>query len=500
MRANGELDYLELPAGNGRLDSVKAFYASAFGWAFTDYGPTYAAFDEGLEGGFQADVGETPARPLPVLYSDALEAALAAVESAGRHRRQADLLLPGRPPLPFRRPRRQRARRLGAVASGRLARLRRPPWSLSRCVASLCWAAASSQLIDSIAPWPFRRLAFPRRAPYRSPTWRRTARRPPFMCKEGRWQSGSTASATARRRAARRRNLLGGKGANLAEMAASACRSRPASPSPPRSATCYYANGQRLSRRAAGRGRGGARPSRATDRPAASATPSEPLLVSVRSGARASMPGMMDTVLNLGLNDETVEALAREAGDARFAYDTYRRFIQMYGDVVLGVDHDEFEAILEIEREGAARRELDTDLDAGRLAGGRRALQGAGRGDARHAVPAGARGAALGRDRRRVRLVDERRAPIAYRQLHDIPGELGHGRQRAGDGVRQHGRDLRHRRRLHPQPVDRREGALRRVPRQRPGRGRGGRHPHAAGPSPRRRASRPARTRRRSRR
>ncbi len=83
MRANGKLDYLELPAGNGRLDSVKAFYASAFGWAFTDYGPTYAAFDEGLEGGFQADVGETPARPLPVLYSDALEAALAAVESAG---------------------------------------------------------------------------------------------------------------------------------------------------------------------------------------------------------------------------------------------------------------------------------------------------------------------------------------------------------------------------------------------------------------------------------
>ena len=65
---------------------------------------------------------------------------------------------------------------------------------------------------------------------------------------------------------------------------------------------------------------------------------SNPLLVSVRSGARVSMPGMMDTVLNLGLNDESVEGLASASGDARFAYDSYRRFIQMYGDVVLGVD------------------------------------------------------------------------------------------------------------------------------------------------------------------
>jgi pyruvate,orthophosphate dikinase len=72
-----------------------------------------------------------------------------------------------------------------------------------------------------------------------------------------------------------------------------------------------------------------------------------PLLVSVRSGARASMPGMMDTILNLGLNDETVEGLAKRSGDRRFAYDSYRRFIQMYSDVVLGVDHGVFEDILE---------------------------------------------------------------------------------------------------------------------------------------------------------
>jgi pyruvate,orthophosphate dikinase len=69
---------------------------------------------------------------------------------------------------------------------------------------------------------------------------------------------------------------------------------------------------------------------------------SDPLLVSVRSGARASMPGMMDTVLNLGLNDETVKGLANASGDERFAYDSYRRFIQMYGDVVLGVEHYHF--------------------------------------------------------------------------------------------------------------------------------------------------------------
>ena len=76
-----------------------------------------------------------------------------------------------------------------------------------------------------------------------------------------------------------------------------------------------------------------------------------PLLVSVRSGARASMPGMMDTVLNLGLNDVTVEALAKKSGDRRFAYDSYRRFITMYSDVVLGVDHDHFEEILDEHKE-----------------------------------------------------------------------------------------------------------------------------------------------------
>jgi len=89
----------------------------------------------------------------------------------------------------------------------------------------------------------------------------------------------------------------------------------------------------------------------------------QPLLVSVRSGARASMPGMMDTVLNLGLNDETVEALADQANDKRFAYDSYRRFIQMYSNVVMGVDHDHFEDILDGYKDGNGHV-LDTDLSA----------------------------------------------------------------------------------------------------------------------------------------
>ena len=83
MKTTGKLDYLELPATGGTIDLVKSFYASAFGWTFTDYGPTYAAFDEGLEGGFQADGAEAPKKPLPVLYAARLEAALTAVESAG---------------------------------------------------------------------------------------------------------------------------------------------------------------------------------------------------------------------------------------------------------------------------------------------------------------------------------------------------------------------------------------------------------------------------------
>lgn len=83
MRETGKLDYLEMPAGDGRIDSMKAFYARAFSWSFTDYGPGYTAFSEGLDGGFDGNPGEAARKPLPVLYSTELEATLAAVEEAG---------------------------------------------------------------------------------------------------------------------------------------------------------------------------------------------------------------------------------------------------------------------------------------------------------------------------------------------------------------------------------------------------------------------------------
>src|SRR5690606_548925 len=89
----------------------------------------------------------------------------------------------------------------------------------------------------------------------------------------------------------------------------------------------------------------------------------DPLLLSVRSGARVSMPGMMDTILNLGLNDTTVQGLIKRSNNPRFAYDSYRRFIQMYGNVVLGIDHDEFESRLE-EAKKAKGVTLDTEMEA----------------------------------------------------------------------------------------------------------------------------------------
>jgi predicted enzyme related to lactoylglutathione lyase len=83
MKQTGKLDYLEMPATGGTLDSVKAFYSAAFGWTFTDYGPTYSAFEEGLDGGFHSDSSQVLPKPLPVLYSEDIEATLAEVESAG---------------------------------------------------------------------------------------------------------------------------------------------------------------------------------------------------------------------------------------------------------------------------------------------------------------------------------------------------------------------------------------------------------------------------------
>ncbi len=158
------------------------------------------------------------------------------------------------------------------------------------------------------------------------------------------------------------RNLLGGKGANLAEMASLGLPVPPGFTITTEVCTAYYANGRQLpfgldAEVEAALAQVGSTVG-ATFGDAAN-----PLLVSVRSGARASMPGMMDTILNLGLNDETVKGLATRAGDERFAYDSYRRFIQMYSNVVLDVDHDIFEEILD-DVKNTAGFNLDTDLKA----------------------------------------------------------------------------------------------------------------------------------------
>lgn len=158
------------------------------------------------------------------------------------------------------------------------------------------------------------------------------------------------------------RNLLGGKGANLAEMASLGLPVPPGFTINTDVCTYYYEHEKSYPPELEGQ---------VNDALAALEKQmgkkfgdnENPLLVSVRSGARVSMPGMMDTVLNLGLNDETVQGLAKQSNDARFAWDSYRRFIQMYGDVVLGVDHHEFEDVIQSHKRDNDYA-LDTDITA----------------------------------------------------------------------------------------------------------------------------------------
>ena len=159
------------------------------------------------------------------------------------------------------------------------------------------------------------------------------------------------------------KNLLGGKGANLAEMSALGLPVPPGFTITTECCTHFYANERRYPDDLKGQVAAGlARVEELTGK--RFGEPGNPLLVSVRSGARASMPGMMDTVLNLGLNDQTVEGLAKLAGDRRFAFDSYRRFIQMYSNVVLNLDHHMFEEILDEHKE-----RLDVTVDTALSAG-----------------------------------------------------------------------------------------------------------------------------------
>src|SRR5690606_23144261 len=148
-----------------------------------------------------------------------------------------------------------------------------------------------------------------------------------------------------------------------------------------------------------------------------------PLLLSVRSGAAISMPGMMETILNLGLNDRTAEALARATDNPRFAYDSYRRFVNMYGDVVLGVEHDAFEELLSA-RKAAKGVEADTDLtadDLRALVGEYKALVAERTG---HSFPDDPHEQLWGAIEAVFRSWNIDRA-VAYRRVHGIPHDLG---------------------------------------------------------------------------
>jgi pyruvate,orthophosphate dikinase len=218
------------------------------------------------------------------------------------------------------------------------------------------------------------------------------------------------------------KNLLGGKGANLAEMSALGLPVPPGFTITTEACNHYYANAQTypamLKEQVA---EGLAKVEALTGK--RFGDPAMPLLVSVRSGARASMPGMMDTVLNLGLNDETVEGLAALSGDRRFAFDSYRRFIQMYSNVVLNLDHNRFEEILD-DHKDRLHVTIDTALSAkdweAVVADYKKAVQA----DLGHAFPQdphdqlwGAVGAVFAswmNDRAKF-----------YRRMHDIPESWG---------------------------------------------------------------------------
>jgi pyruvate,orthophosphate dikinase len=218
------------------------------------------------------------------------------------------------------------------------------------------------------------------------------------------------------------RDLLGGKGANLAEMANLGLPVPPGFTIPTSVCTYFYAHDKSYPKelralvekalehvgKLTGKGFGDA---------------ADPLLVSVRSGSRASMPGMMDTVLNLGLNDETVEALAKKSGDRRFAFDSYRRFITMYSDVVLGFGHHHFEDILDTYKDSKGYT-LDTELDAddwtelvGRYKEAVRRETGSDFPQDPHDQLWGAIGAVFGS------WMNAR--AVTYRRLHDIPETWG---------------------------------------------------------------------------
>ena len=264
------------------------------------------------------------------------------------------------------------------------------------------------------------------------------------------------------------KDLLGGKGANLAEMTrlglpvppgftitTEACRAYLAAGTTPDGLWTRSPHTSRDLESAMGRRLGDGE---------------DPLLVSVRSGAKFSMPGMMETVLNIGLNDSSVDGLARTSGSERFAYDSYRRLLQMYGATVLGIDSSAFADELDTAKhERGVTADVDLDADALRalVATYQRIIEErSGR-----TFPQDPFEQLDGRGARGLRLL-EHRAGRALPPPGAHPRGPGDRGQRAGHGVRQPGRVLGLRGLLHPRPVDRAARRLRRLPAERPGRGR----------------------------
>ncbi len=222
--------------------------------------------------------------------------------------------------------------------------------------------------------------------------------------------------------AARMRALLGGKGANLAEMSNLGLPVPPGFTISTEVCSWFYGHGRTYPDELAAQV-DVALADLERELGSRFGDPENPLLVSVRSGAPVSMPGMMDTVLNLGLNDRTVQGLAAASGDTRFAYDSYRRFIQMYADVVLGVDHYAFEEALEDLKQASGCR-YDTDLDGSALAELVTTYSGIVANATGNAFPQdpreqlwGAIGAVFGSW--------ETPRAITYRRLNNIAGDMG---------------------------------------------------------------------------
>ncbi|MBI1754589.1 MAG: pyruvate, phosphate dikinase [Acidobacteria bacterium] len=220
------------------------------------------------------------------------------------------------------------------------------------------------------------------------------------------------------------RNLLGGKGCNLAEMAGLGIPVPPGFTLTTEQCGAYYAHGRQLA---------DGLKAEVLDalkwlegvRGCGFGSTENPLLLSVRSGARVSMPGMMDTVLNLGLNDQTVAALERASGNPRFAWDSYRRFITMYSNVVLNVEHALFEAELERAKERLGKRE-DTELTAEDWRGMVTAFKDIVHEETGHAFPQDPMEQLWGAIRAVFESWNTARA-ITYRRLNRIPDDWGTG-------------------------------------------------------------------------